>query len=159
MRIKRIIKALLHPTTIKTVGLLVIIGTCFILHAHAQTSNDNQSIDATKELLQTLLSLFSRLWVILAILAGKLMSNDFVYGSFLHMDIYLRKIRNIMKNFANFALVGLILVSIIKGIVGKEALDVKKIITNTLIAGILIQASRFLMGAVIDLSSVATAAV
>ena len=73
------------------------------------------------------------------------MTNDFVYGAFIHMDVYLWKIRNIMKNFANFTLAGLVLVSIIKGLVGKEALDVKKIITNTLVAGILIQASRFLM--------------
>jgi len=73
------------------------------------------------------------------------MTNDFVYGAFMHMDIYLWKIRNIMKNFANFALAGLVLVSIVQGLVGKEALNVKKIITNTLIAAILIQASRFLM--------------
>ncbi|MEI7557988.1 MAG: hypothetical protein WCJ45_04075 [bacterium] len=46
-----------------------------------------------------------------------------------------------------------------KGLIGKEALDVKKVITNTLLAGILIQSSRFLMGAFIDLSSVATAAI
>jgi len=73
------------------------------------------------------------------------MTNDFVYGAFIHMDIYLWKIRNIMKNFANFALAGLVLFSIIKSLAGKEALDVKKVITNTLVAGILIQASWFLM--------------
>jgi len=73
------------------------------------------------------------------------MTNDFVYGSFIHLDIYLWKIRNIIKNFANFALVGLVLSAIVKGLIGKEALDVKKVITNTLVAGILIQASWFLM--------------
>jgi len=97
------------------------------------------------EALDTFISLCSRLWVILAILAGKLMTNDFVYGAFLHMDIYLWKIRNIMKNFANFALAGLVLVSIVKGLIGKDAFDPKKVITNTLVAGILIQASWFLM--------------
>jgi len=86
------------------------------------------------------------------------MTNDFVYGAFMHMDIYLWKIRNIMKNFANFALVGLVLFSIVESLTGK-ALDVKKIITNTLVAGILIQASWFLMGAVIDISTVATAGI
>lgn len=95
----------------------------------------------------------------LAVLAGKLMTNDFVYGAFIHMDIYLWKIRNIIKNFANFALTWLVLYSIIKGIIGKEALDVKKVITKTLIAGILIQASWFLMGAVVDISTVATASI
>ena len=95
----------------------------------------------------------------LAILAGKMMTNDFVYGAFIHMDIYLWKIWNIMKNFANFALVGIVMVAIIKSIVGKEALNPKKIITNTLLAGILIQASRFMMGALIDISTVATASI
>jgi len=61
------------------------------------------------------------------------------------MDIYLWKIWNIMKNFANFALAALVIWSIIKNLVGKEAMDLKKIITNTLVAGILIQASWFLM--------------
>ena len=73
------------------------------------------------------------------------MTNDFVYGAFIHMDIYLWKIWNIIKNFANFALIALVIGSIIKNLIGKEAIDVKKIITNTLLAGILIQASWFMM--------------
>lgn len=87
------------------------------------------------------------------------MTNDRVYGAVLHMDIYLRKIRNIMKNFANFGLVAIVLRSIVKNLIGKEKMDVKKIITKTLIAGILIQASRFLVGAAVDISTVATSAV
>lgn len=54
---------------------------------------------------------------------------------------------------------GLVLVSIIQGIIGKQALDVKKIITNTLVAGILIQASRFLVWALVDISTIATASI
>lgn len=87
------------------------------------------------------------------------MTNDFVYGAFIHMDIYLWKIWNIIKNFANFALIALVIGSIIKNLIGKEAIDVKKIITNTLLAGILIQASWFMMWALIDLSTVATVAI
>ena len=125
----------------------------------AQTETTNDAFKKIQEGLNTTISLFSRLWVILALLAGKLMTNDFVYGAFLHMDIYLWKIRNIMKNFANFGLAGLVLRSIIKGITGKESIDYKKIITNTLIAGILIQASWFFMGALIDISTIATTAI
>lgn len=50
-----------------------------------------------------------------------------------------------MKNFANFGLVAIVLRSIVKNLIGKEKMDVKKIITKTLIAGILIQASWFLV--------------
>ncbi len=160
MNIKRIIRILLSPTTIKIVGLIGIVWFFFVLPTYAATTTaDSEVLIATKEFLQTVLSLCSRWWIILAILAGKLMTNDFVYGAFMHMDIYLWKIRNIMKNFANFALAGLVLVSIVQGLVGKEALNVKKIITNTLIAAILIQASRFLMWAVIDISTIATAGI
>ncbi len=160
MNIKKIIRIVLSPTTIKIVGLIGIVWFFFILPTYAQTTTpDSAVLTSTKEFLQTVLSLCSRWWIILAILAGKLMTNDFVYGAFMHMDIYLWKIRNIMKNFANFALAGLVLVSIVQGLVGKEALNIKKIITNTLIAAILIQASRFLMWAVIDISTIATAGI
>jgi hypothetical protein len=87
------------------------------------------------------------------------MTNDWVYGSIIHMDIYLWKIWNIMKNFANFGLVAIVLYKIFDNLVGKKNIDVKSIIIKTLIAGILIQASRFLVGALVDLSTIATAAV
>ncbi|HBB04938.1 TPA: hypothetical protein DCZ39_08960 [Patescibacteria group bacterium] len=87
------------------------------------------------------------------------MTNDRVYASIIHMDIYLWKIRNIMKNFANFGLIAIVLRNIIQNLVGKNKIDIKGIITKTLIAGILIQASRFLVGAVVDISTIATTAV
>lgn len=87
------------------------------------------------------------------------MTNDRVYASIIHMDIYLWKIWNIMKNFANFALVGIVLYNIIQNIVGKDKINIKDIITKTLVAGILIQASRFLVGALVDISTIATSAV
>jgi len=64
-----------------------------------------------------------------------------------------------MKNFANFGLVAIVLYKIFDNLVGKKNIDVKSIIIKTLIAGILIQASRFLVGALVDLSTIATAAV
>jgi len=44
------------------------------------------------------------------------MTNDWVFGAALHMDIYLRKIWNIMKNFANFALIAFLLGTLIKNL-------------------------------------------
>ncbi len=143
--------------TIKIVSLILVVWLFFILPTYAAETTSTW-LEKIQWFLEKFLSLCSRLWIVLAILAGKLMTNDFVYGAFIHMDIYLWKIRNIMKNFANFALVGLVLFSIVESLTGK-ALDVKKVITNTLLAGILIQASWFLMGAVIDISTVATAGI
>lgn len=147
-----------HPTTIKIVMVLVIVWVFFVVPTFAQETTSD-TLEDTKTFLNNLLSLCSRWWIIMAILAGKLMTNDRVYGSIIHMDIYLRKIRNIMKNFANFALVGIVLFNIIKNLVGKEKLDVKDIIIKTIVAGVLIQASRFLMAALIDISTIATSAV
>ena len=75
------------------------------------------------------------------------------------MDIYLWKIWNIMKNFANFALLGIVLFNIVKNLTGKDKMNVKDIITKTLVAGILIQASRFVVGALVDISTIAVSAV
>lgn len=110
--------------------------------------------------LNTILSLLSRLRIFLSSLAGKLMTNDWVYGSVMHLDIYLWKIWNIMKNFANFVLVGLVLVEIVKiATNNKSSWWVSKIFTKTLLAAVLIQVSRFVMWAVIDISNITVSAV
>lgn len=95
----------------------------------------------------------------MAFLAGKLMSNEFVYGSFIHLDAALFKIRNAMKNIANFLLGFLFLFSILKSFFSKDAFELKKTLPRFLIAGVLIQMSRFIMGAFVDLANIATAAV
>ncbi|MEI8090801.1 MAG: hypothetical protein WCG98_00635 [bacterium] len=81
----------------------------------------------------------------MAMLAGKLMTNDRVYGSVMHMDVYLWKIWNVMKNFANFGLVAIVIWSVIQSLIGKGGVKVKDIIVKTLVAGVLIQASWFIV--------------
>jgi hypothetical protein len=44
------------------------------------------------------LNILNLIWLPLAILAGKLFTNDFVYGTFMHMDVVLWKIWNFSKN-------------------------------------------------------------
>ncbi len=84
-----------------------------------------------------------------------------VYGGFLALDAPLWKFWNIMKNFANFTLWFMVLFSIIKSIFSWEKWTKAplKIIQNALIAGVLIQASWFLLAAVVDVSTVATYAI
>jgi hypothetical protein len=96
----------------------------------------------------------------LLVVAGRALDNTLVYGSFFHLDAPLWKFWNIIKNFANFALVGVVLRSIAKSVFsGKGIGDAMKIIKSTLIAAVLIQASWFLMAVLIDISTVATYAV
>ena len=105
------IKILKKLFSIKILMSLVILAIVFSVPAFAQTAaNATDKIETTGILLQEAISFFSWAWVFFAILAGKLMSNDFVYGSFMNMDVFLWQIWNIMKNFANYVIGALFLV-------------------------------------------------
>lgn len=118
------------------------------------------------QILDMLLKLiYILLWPLLVI-AGLALDNTLVYASVFHMDAPLWRFWNMMKNFANFALWFMVLFAIIKSILtnsGQWTLKDNKtplgIIKTTLIAWVLIQASRFLVAATVDLSTVATYAV
>jgi hypothetical protein len=93
----------------KSLASLVIIGIIFSAPVFA--------VDTSADMLETMgvsiheiMSFLSRAWVFFAILAGKLMSNSFVYGSFMNLDIFLWQVWNIMKNFANYMIGALFLV-------------------------------------------------
>lgn len=49
-------------------------------------------------------SLFSWIWILFANLVGKLMTNSFVYGEAINLDVFLWKIWQISRNIANFAI-------------------------------------------------------
>lgn len=101
--------------------------------------------------------LYLLIWPALA-LAGFALDNSMVYGSLFGLDAPLFLIWNIIKNIANFILWFMVLFEILKnffttGEQGKKAFEVIK---KALIAWVLIQASWFLMGAIIDISTIAT---
>lgn len=101
--------------------------------------------------------LYLLIWPALA-LAGFALDNSMVYGSLFGLDAPLFLIWNIIKNIANFVLWFMVLFEILKnffttGESGKKAFEVIK---KALIAGVLIQASWFLMWAIIDISTIAT---
>ncbi len=98
-------------------------------------------------------------------LAGIAMDNTMVYGSVFHMDAPLWDFWNMTKNFANFGLAFIVLFAILKWVISsfsKSKADERSpinIITKTLIAWVLIQASWFLMSVIIDISTIATYAI
>lgn len=93
----------------------------------------------------------------LLVVAGMAMDNSLVLGQVFHLDRPLRQFRRIMTNFANFALGFIVLFYILKYVVGvkDESSEVFGIIKKALIAGIGIQASRFIMLAMLDISNIA----
>lgn len=114
------------------------------------------------EILYDALTFLSRGWIVFANLAGKFMTNDAVYGTFLHLDSTLWTFWNVMKNIANFLLWFLVLYSILKNLLTPTWLVQSKpldTIKNTLIAGILIQMSWFLVWVALDISTICTAAI
>ena len=155
--IKRTTKRLLSPQGIKISLSIFLISIFFFAPTFAQET-EGETLRNVKLLLEKLTWILSWIWVLLASLAGKFMTNDMIYWSWLNLDAYLWKLRNICKNFANFGLLAFLLRWIISFIKNKWE-SIQKLITQTLIAGILIQASWFLFAAVIDISTILTAAV
>ncbi len=130
-------------------------------HAFAQGVTDatadagSDIFDSIKILLGVILNIiYIIIWPIL-VLAGTAMDNTLIYGWFINLDKPLFLLRNISRTFANFLLVAILITEIIKMASG-ENVDKKKIVINLVIAGIGINASRFVLGALLDVSTVAT---
>ena len=142
-------------STLKLVSAFLILGFGFVWLSWA-SDPWTQKMDDLAKWTHFIVSFLSRWWVILANLAGKLMSNDMIYWSFMHLDVFIRKTRNIMKNFANYTLWFLFLYMIIQSIIKKDSATdiIKKKIVWFVVAGVLIQASRFLFAAVIDIATI-----
>lgn len=162
----------------KILGILVIVGCSGIffngyvgigepVHAQQQgignwSTGSGSAIDSMS--LWTILNMVLKiiyllLWPLLVV-AGLALDNTLVYASIFHLDAPLWKFWNMIKNFANFALWFMVLFAIIKSLFSvKEDKWPIEIIKKTLIAGILIQASWFLMAALVDVSTIATYAV
>ncbi len=119
-----------------------------------------EDTDFLIEVLNTLVMLMSWFWIIPSVIAGTLMTNQFVYGEFMHLDMYLWTLWNMMKNFANFALGFIFLFVIFKTFFKWEPWSVlKSYLPKIWLAWILIQATWFLVAVIIDITLVAMAAV
>lgn len=139
--------------------VLLVVGTV----AFAQVNTpavDAKLTDA--DFLNELIKLFSWIWIMLAMIAGKLMTNTFVYGEFLNFDIYLWHMRNISKIFANLTLAFFFL-NYVREVSFKlspyTGSEIGKQVGGFLLAGVLIQMSWFLVGAVMDVEKITTSAI
>jgi len=171
-RIKNLIARIFTKKNIKVFLFVFIILWFFVWDSFAADSSNlsQDTLEMFSWLLNFFISILSWLWFVFAALAGKLMTNDLVYGSFINMDKMLWLLWNIMKNFANFALWFFFVFSIVKTLFSSIGLgkskwwddpmtSAKNTVKTTLLAWLLIQMSWFLVWAAIDLSTVATAAV
>ncbi len=102
------------------------------------------------------------LWPLIA-LAWLAMDNSLVYWSFMWLDVPLWKIWQVARTFANYTLWVMFLVWILMYNLSptwkvwiKWVKTIWELIKNTLVASVLIQASWFLMMALVDLSTILT---
>lgn len=122
---------------------------------------DSQDRSSVNSILMDTAYVLSMVWVFIAMIAGKLMTNEFVYGSVFHLDKYLWMLWNLMKNFANYVIGFVFIFMILKWFFDPKdgTTKVKTMLPSLLVSSVLVQASWFLMWALIDLSTIMTAAV
>ncbi|UFX82839.1 hypothetical protein [Candidatus Absconditicoccus praedator] len=130
------------------------------VNAGSIVSGEGSSTEGLVEILELFLNALSWLWIIPAVVAGTLMTNERVYGSAFNLDMYLWYLWNIMKNFANFTLAFVFLFVILKTFfVGQPGSVFKSYIPKIGLAAVLIQSSWFLVAVIIDITVISTAAV
>jgi len=168
-KLKHFIERIFTKKNIKIFLLLFVVAWFFVWTSFAQSADvaagNMTLVQKISHCMHVLISILSWVWVIFATLAWKFMTNDFVYGTFLHLDKALWNLWNIMKNFANIALWCVLVFAIVKNIFTGSFWDkspiqnIKGTVIHTLIAWVLIQMSWFLIAALFDLSTIATVAV
>ncbi len=144
---------------IKTVSLFILVCLLFLPICFAAEWETWTMWQSVANFLHLLISILSWIRILIATLAGKLMTNSIVYWEFIHLDQALRKLRNIMKNVANFSLWLIFLRTVFKYVFSDKS-DIKDItgkIFYFIIAWIWIQMSWFAIWALIDISTILTA--
>ena len=112
-------------------------------------------------LISAIVDLLSLVWFVLPIIAGKLLTNDFVYGTFMHMDVILWKIWNFSRSFANFVIGFIFIFAIFKYLVSlndKNADVLKNYLPKIAVWAIVVNASWFIIWVLIDISTLLIAA-
>lgn len=144
-----------------TIVVLFDINTFFSFAQTAATwSTQSWSSDKFLAILNWLIKLWNWLWIVPAIIAWKLMTNEFAYWAVFHLDIHLWTLWNIMKNFANYILWFAFLFIILKSFYHWEPSTIyKTVLPKLLIWSVLIQSSWFLIWAMLDISLIMTNAV
>lgn len=90
------------------------------------------------------------------VVAWKLADNSYVYWEIFWFDAVLWQLWNIVKNLANFWLWFLFVYKIFEALIKNEEKNIKNLLISSLIAWVWIQASWFIMSALVDVSTIVT---
>lgn len=138
---------------------IVLVITCVMSFSDWSFAEDLQNnFETLANALTRIASVTAWLWVFLANLAWTFLTNKWIYGEELGLDILLWKFWNLMKNMANFWLWFYFVYTVFKWLIEQWKEDITKKLKGTilwlLIAWVWIQASRFITAAIIDVSTV-----
>jgi len=119
------------------------------------TENQTEWTATFTYVLVSLFDLISSIWYILPIIAWKLLTNDLLYWNSLHLDVLLWNIWNFSRSLANFLIGFLFIYFIFKFIVAsKDASLIKTNLPKIAFWAIVINASWFIIGILIDISTI-----
>jgi len=142
---------------IRKIAALIVIISMWVLTIKLAYAGQWSSDATVPKVLGSILKFLSWFWIVPAIIAWKLMTNAWVWWETINLDKYLYVLWQMMKNFANYFLVFFFLWMILYSFFKWKPTDVlRQTIPKLLIATVLIQASRWIIGALVDLSNVLT---
>lgn len=157
---KRIAKALLVAISVPALVCFSYIPV-YATDSSASTEDTTDAQNTIIEISNKLSTVASWIRIIPATIAGKLMTNSFVYGTAFHLDTYLFKFWQFVRTFALFALwfffVWKLLLMMLKP--DEATAKIGELVGKVFLSWILISASRWMIAALVDLSIVFTAAV
>ena len=156
-----IIQKYLKSSFIYTYACIVVFVCIYVFFPETTFA---QSWDSTwaedlNSMYTTILSFISWAWVIPALLAGKLMSNDWVFGAVFKFDTVLWQLHVVVRTFVNFLVWFWFLKLIASALISSDIKWLAQDILRLIFAAILIQASWFIIAALVDLWTVTTAAI
>ena len=100
MKIKKTSKNLILTTISLSLCGVFLVSDVFA----ADIAKSSSGVLDFATMLRVLSDLFSRFWIVIANIVGRLMTNSFVYGEAIYFDGFLWKIWQITRNIANFGL-------------------------------------------------------
>lgn len=144
---------------------IVIVITCVMCFSDWSFAEDVAEFWDLAWIVNLIVSILSRIWILFAKIAWEFLTNKWVYGEILWIDVLLWQYWTIVKNMANFCLWFYLVYFIFRGLIwqakgdGDIMKNWKKVLLWGLVAWIWIQASWFLTSVIIDVSTITLSAV
>jgi len=133
----------------------------WISFAYSQNWSAGEWSSSFWDLFMSLADLIWSIWFIFPIIAGKLLTNDFVYWAIFNLDATLWNIWNFSRTLANFIIWFTFIYLILKYLLNftdKDASILKTWLPKIVISSVLVNMSWFILWVLIDISTILIAA-